>query len=138
MFSITVIVFSTTIISFYSLIDRSEKIAMRESFEIQGGGHATKITTIDTMVNISNSYGGTVNLLEYDFSIPTSIAGKTYVTTITGNQIVMESDNGAKGYVPLNSTSSIIDQKIYSGIQDLKFIYNRTSNNITVGAQYDT
>jgi len=67
MFSITVLVFSGIILSFYSLSGQSREAAMRASFDILGSGFAARVTSMDTLVNITGSYGGTVNQLEYDF-----------------------------------------------------------------------
>jgi hypothetical protein len=133
--SITVLIFSGIVLSFYTLTQQSQKAAMQTSFDILGSGLAVKLTTIDTLVNISNSYGGTVNTLEYDFSIPASIAHEGYSMNITNStkQIILESDNGAKAWVPFNTSSNITQTTIYSSAQDFKFIYNSTS--ITIGGQ---
>jgi len=135
MFSITVLLFATIILVFYTFISLSEKTSMKESFEIQGNGLAIKIITIDTLVNISNSYGGTLNTLEYEFSIPATIAGKTYTMNLTDKQIIIESDNGAKAWVPFNSSSRLADLVIGSGAQNYKLAYNRTYNEINIEEQ---
>src|SRR5574341_793259 len=83
MFSISVIIFSAIIISFIALSHQSEKSAMRETFRIMGSGLATQIVMVDTLISTSGSYGGTVNHLEYSFSLPASVAGKGYIMNIT-------------------------------------------------------
>jgi hypothetical protein len=135
MLSITVIVFSMLILSFHSFILQSEKISMRESFGILGSGHAARITTVDTLVNLSNSKGWTLNSLEYDFSIPPSIAGKEYVTNITGNKITIGSDNGAKAWIPFTTPSFIDGQDFNSGAQDFKLVYNSSTKMIRIEEQ---
>ncbi len=135
MFSITVLVFSAIVLSFDTLSQQSKKSAMQGSFEIMGSGLAVRITTMDTLVNISNSYGGRVNTLEYDFSIPASIANEGYSVNITNNQVIIESDNGAKAWVPFNTSTNITQATIYSSAQDYKFIYNGTANAIEIGRQ---
>ncbi len=129
MLSITVLVFSAIILSFYTLSQQSEKVAMRESFDILGSGLAIRITTVDTLVNITNYYGGTVNFLEYEFSIPASIANEGYSINITNStkQIILESDDGATSWVPFNTSSDLMQTTIYSSAQDYKFNY---SNNM--------
>ncbi len=133
--SITVLVFSGIVLSFYTLTQQSQKAAMQASFDILGSGLAVRLTTMDTLVNISNSYGGRVNSLEYDFSIPASIANEGYSMNITNStkQIILESDNGAKAWVPFNTSSNIAQSTIYSSAQYYKFIYNSTG--ITIGGQ---
>lgn len=96
--SITVLVFSAIILSFYSLTQQSEKITLKESFDILGSGMALKITTMDTLVNITQSYGGAVNSLEYEFTIPASIANEGYGININNKQIILESDNEVKAW----------------------------------------
>lgn len=134
MLSITVLVFSTTLLSFYTLSSQSEKTAMRESFEIMASGLAVRITTVDMLVNLTGSYGGEVNTLEYEFSIPATIANEGYSIEITNStkEIIIEADNGAKARVPFNTSSGIMETTIYSSIQDYKFIYNKTGNTITI------
>ncbi len=134
--SITVLVFSGIVLSFYTLTQQSQKAAMQTSFDILGSGLAVKLTTIDTLVNISKSYGGATMNIEYDFSIPASIAHEGYSINITNStkQMILESDNGAKAWVPFNTSSNITQTTIYSSAQDYKFIYNST-NGITIGGQ---
>lgn len=127
MFSITVLVFSMITLSFYTLTQQSEKIAMRESFEILGSGLAVKITMLDTIVNRINFYGGTVNSLTYDFSIPAYISGESYSINITNKQIILEDDNGAKAWIPLNISTNLRKREIYSSIQDYKFVCNENT-----------
>ncbi len=137
MLSITVLVFSAIVLSFYTLSQQSEKVVMRESFDILGSGLAIRITTVDTLVNITNYYGGAVNSLEYEFSIPASIADKGYSINITNStkQIIIESDSGAKAWIPFNTSSSIWEKKIYSNAQDYKLTYNKTDNMIKIEEQ---
>ncbi|MCZ7393397.1 MAG: hypothetical protein ABOK23_12305 [Candidatus Methanoperedens sp.] len=136
MFSISVVVFCSLVLSFYTLSQNSEKAAMQSSFEILGSELAVRITTMDTLVNISNSYGGTVNSLEYDFSIPASIADEGYSVNITNTkQIILTTDNGAQTWIPFNTSSSINQTPIYSSAQNYKFIYSRTDNTIKIGGQ---
>lgn len=137
MLSITVLVFSATILSFYTLSQQSEKVAMRESFDILGSGLAIRITTVDTLINITNYYGGTVNSLEYEFSIPASMANEGYSINITNStkQIILESDGGATSWVPFNTSSSIWEKKIYSNAQDYKLTYDKTDNMIKIEEQ---
>jgi hypothetical protein len=129
MLSITVLVFSAIILSFYTLSQQSEKVAMRESFDILGSGLAIRITTVDTIVNMTNYYGGAVNSLEYEFSIPASIANEGFSINITNStkQIILESDDGATSWVPFNTSSDLMQTTIYSSAQDYKFNY---SNNM--------
>lgn len=137
MLSITVLVFSAIILSFYTLSQQSEKAAMRESFDILGSGLAIRITTVDTLANITNYYGGTVNSLEYEFSIPASIANEGYSINITNStkQIILEADNGATSWVPFNTSSSIREKKIYSNARDYKLTYDKTENMIKIEEQ---
>jgi hypothetical protein len=136
MLSITVLVFSAIILSFYTLSQQSEKTAMRESFDILGSGLAVRITTVDTLINITtNSYGGRVNTLEYDFSIPASIANEGYSINITSSpkQLILESDNGAKAWIPFNVSSDIEGKEIYSSTED--FMFNYSNNKIIIKEQ---
>ncbi len=134
--SITVLVFSGIILSFYTLSQQSKKVAMRESFDIMGSGIALRITSVDTLVNITNSYGGRVNLLEYDFSIPATIANEGYsinITNISYKRIILEADNGAKAWVPFNVSSGIEGKKIYSNTEN--FMFNYSNNRIIIKEQ---
>jgi hypothetical protein len=135
--SITVLVFSAIMLSFYTLTQQSEKSAMRGSFEILGSGLAIRITIMDTLINTTSNYGGTVNSLEYEFSIPASIANEDYSINITSSpkQMILESDNGAISWVPFNTSSNLTGTKIYSNAQDYKFIYSRTENAIKIEEQ---
>lgn len=133
--SLTVLVFSAIILSFYSLTQQSEKITLRESFDILGSGMALKITTMDTMVNITQSYGGAVNSLEYEFTIPASIANEGYGINITNKQIILESDNDVKAWVPLNTSTRIEERQIFSNAQDYEMVYNNTGNSIKIVEQ---
>ena len=135
MFSITVLVFSAVVLSFYTLSQQSQKTAMRESFEIMGSGLAVRITTVDTLVNITSYYGGTVNALEYEFSIPAYIANEGYSINITNKQIIIESDNGAKAWVPFNTSSSLEEKILYSNAEDYKFTSNGTDKTIKIKEQ---
>ncbi len=137
MLSISVLVFSGVVLSFYTLSQRSEKAAMQGSFEIMGSGLAFRITTMDTLVNITNSYGGTVNALEYEFSIPATIANEGYSVNITNStkQVIIQADNGAIAWVPFSTSSNVTQATINSGARDFKFIYNSTGNTINIGGQ---
>ena len=132
--SITIIVFSAIVLSFYALSTQSEKAAMRESFKTSGSGLAVKITTVDTLVNITGSYGGTVNTIEYGFSMPESVAGKSYTVNITNStyEIAMESDNGARIVVPFRTSINFNGIKIYSGAEDYMLRYYRDGNSIGI------
>lgn len=132
MLTITVLVFLAIILSFYTLMQQSKNVAMRESFDIMGSGLATRITTVDSLVNMTGYYGGTVNALEYEFSLPATIANEGYSINITNKQIIIESDTGARAWIPINTSSSLRGQKIYSSAQDYKLTYNRTNNMIIV------
>ncbi|NJD77843.1 MAG: hypothetical protein FIB08_12235 [Candidatus Methanoperedens sp.] len=134
MFAVTVLVFSALIISFYSLSRDTEKSAMQESFKIMGNGVAIKLTAVDTMINSTNFYEGTVNALEYEFVLPASIAGKSYTMNITGapSRIIMEADNGAKITIPFNISTNFTPRKIYSGAENYMFYYNKTSSSIEI------
>ncbi|MGB8215803.1 MAG: hypothetical protein WCE94_00715 [Candidatus Methanoperedens sp.] len=126
---ITVLVFSATILSFHALTLNSQRAAMRESFDILGSGFAARVTSMDTLVNITTSNGGHVNQLEYDFSIPASIADESYGINITRQKIFLDAENGAKAWIPFNSSFNITGQ-IYSNAQDYTLIYD--SNNISM------
>lgn len=137
MFSITVLVFSAIVLSFYTFSQQSEKAAMRDSFEILGSGLAMRITTVDTLANMTNYYGGTVNAIEYEFTIPASIADEGYSINITNSteQIIIESDSGAKAWIPFNTSSSLWGKVIYSNPQDYMVTYDRTNNAIMIKEQ---
>ena len=132
MFAVTVIVFSLLIISFYSLSQRIEKNAMQESFKTVGNGLVIKMTALDTLVNTTDTWGGTTNILDYRFTIPESIAGKSYTVNITTDQIILEADNGAKITIPYNTTTNFTETKLYSGAEDYRFRFNMTSNAINI------
>ena len=132
MFAVTVIVFLALIISFYSLSRETETSAMKESFRIIGNGLAIELTAVDAIANVTSSYGGTLNSLDYEISIPSSVAGKSYTTNITSGRIVMEADNGAKITVPFNIYMDLTARKIYSGAENYRVLYNRTANSIEI------
>ncbi|KAB2948363.1 MAG: hypothetical protein OIN84_11450 [Candidatus Methanoperedens sp.] len=131
MFSITVLVFSGIILSFYTLLDQSRETAMRASFDILGSGFAARVTSMDTLANITGSYEGTVNELEYDFSIPASIAGESYSINVTREKIFLDAENDAKAWIPFNS-SDIINEEIYSNAQDYTLWYDNNNNTIKI------
>ncbi len=139
--SITVLVFSGIIIAFYALSQQSEKAAAISSLDILGSGVAVRITTMDTLVNISNSYGGSpclcVNSLEYDFSIPASVSHEGYSVNITNStkQVILESDSGVESWNPYNTSSSFAGTVIDSNSQDYKFAYDKTNNIIIIKRQ---
>jgi hypothetical protein len=124
MLSLTVLVFCAIVLSFYTLEQQSQEAAMRESFDILGSGFAARITSMDTLINITTSNGGTVNQLEYDFSIPASIANEGYGINITREMIFLDAENNAKAWIPFNSSYNITGQ-IYSSAQD----YTLSDNN---------
>ncbi len=139
MLSITVIAFSMIILSFYSLTQQSERSASQSSFDTLGSELAVRITTVDTLVNITDNYGGTVNNLEYDFSFPATIALEDYSINVTNSpkQIIIQSDNGAKVWIPFNTSSNIAQTTNYSSSQDYEFNYIDNYNNkyITIEGQ---
>lgn len=136
-FSLTVLIFVSVILSFYSLSHQSEKTAMQESFNIIGHRIAVEMVTTDSMVNTINSLGGTVNSIEYEFTIPDSIAANTYSVNITNSthDIIMESDNGAKVMVPFNISAMLFERKFYSGAEYYKFEYYKDRSGITIKEQ---
>ena len=129
--SVTVLVFSAIILSFYTLTQHSKEAAMMESFDIMGSGFAIKVSSMDTLVNITISNGGIVNLLEYDISIPASIANEGYSINITREKIVLEAENDAKSWIPFNSSSNITE-KIYSNAQDYTLNYDNNNNSMKI------
>lgn len=138
MFSITVLVFSAVIISFYTLSQQSARIATTESFNILGSGIALKIATVDGLINATNYYGGTVNTFEYGFSVPASMASDDYsinITNSTNRVIILEAENGAKSWIPYNTSINLEGKLIFSGIEDYKLTYNGTSNQIIIKEQ---
>lgn len=134
MFGITVLVFSTLTLSFYDLSRQSEKTAMRNTFEIMGQRIAIEMTTADSMVNYINSFGGTVNSIEYEFTLPASIATNTYSINFTNstNDIALESDNGARVAIPFNISNNLSDIELYSGAEVYKFGYDKNYGNINI------
>lgn len=132
MTAISVIVFVALILSFYSVLQNTEKSVMQKDFSIIGVSLSEKINTVDIISNSITSLGGDSNSIEYEFSLPASIAGKTYTLNLTDSQITMESDNGEKTVSPFNITSNIEGIKIYSGAENYKLIYNKNNNSITI------
>ena len=133
--SLTVLVFSAIILSFYALTQQSEKITLKESFDILGNGIALKITTVDTLVNVTHGYGGTINSLEYEFSIPAYIADEEYGVNITNKQLILESDNDVKAWIPFNTSTMIEERVILSNAQDYIMVYNKTGNSVRIVEQ---
>ena len=131
---ITVLVFSATILSFYTLTQHSQQAAMRESFDILGSGFAARVTSMDTLVNMTKSNGGTVNNLEYEFSIPVSIANEEYGINITGERIFLDAENDAKSWIPFNSSYKITEQ-IYSNAQDYTLSYDNNNKSMIIKQQ---
>lgn len=131
MFSITVLVFSGIILSFYTLSQRSGETAMRASFDILGSGFAVRVTSMDTLANLTISNGGTVNQLEYDFSIPASIANKGYSINITRKKISLDAENDAKAWIPFNSSFDITEE-LYSNSQDYTLYYDNNNKLIKI------
>jgi hypothetical protein len=134
MFTVTVLVFVSLIISFHTLSQHTEKSATRESFKIIGEGLANKIASIDTLINTTNSYSGSVNELEYEFSMPESIASKSYSINISNstNQITLETDSGARSVAPFNSSTNFIGRKIYSGAGNYQLIFDKNTRSIYI------
>lgn len=131
MFLVTMLVFSGIMISFNSLFERSRETAMRASFDILGSGFAARLTSMDTLVNNSRSNGGTINQLEYDFSIPASIANEDYGINITQEKILLDAENDAKVWIPFNSSYNINEQ-IYSNAQDYTLSYDNNNNSMKI------
>ncbi len=131
MFSITVLVFSGIVLSFYTLSQHSKETAMKASFDILGSGFAARVTSMDILLNITGSYGGTVNELEYDFSIPASIAGESYTINITRKKIFMNAENDAMAWIPFNS-SYTINEQIYSNAQDYILWYDNNNKSMRI------
>jgi FlaG/FlaF family flagellin (archaellin) len=136
-FAITVIVFCALIISFYSLTQSMEKSAMRENFKMIGSGLATKLTAADLLVNITNSYSGTVNMLEYEFTLPASIAGKTYTINITKSpyKLIFEVDNGARYVSLFNTSNSFTPVVLYSASEYFLIKYNQSTGSLYIVEQ---
>ena len=134
MFAISVLVFVSLILSFYSVLQDTEKSVMQKNFGIMGVSLSEKINTVDILSNSVISLGGDSSSIEYEFSLPASIAGKTYTLNLTDSpsRIIMESDNGARTVSPFNITSNIEGIKIYSGAENYKLIYNKNNNSITI------
>lgn len=133
MFAISVIVFSTIVLSFYDLTEDMKGKAMQESFSMLGSRLSIKITTVDMILNVAESYGGTVNSLEYEFTAPASIAAESYTFNLTNttNEVIVESDR-AKTVTPFNISANIIGRKLYSGAENYKFTYNPAGNTINI------
>ncbi|TRZ91331.1 MAG: hypothetical protein D4R88_02100 [Methanosarcinales archaeon] len=137
MFAITVIVFTGVLLSFYSLSHNIEKSAMQESFKILGSGLANKITTVDTLVNVSASFGATVQSIEYEFRLPATIAGKTYSMNLTNTtyEIILEADNGALVGAPFSVSTNFTGRKFYGGAEDYIISYDKNDNKIYIDEQ---
>jgi hypothetical protein len=137
MFTVTVIVFSGVMLSFYSLSRSTEKSAMEESFKILGSGLANKITTVDTLVNVSASFGATVEIIEYEFRLPATIAGKTYSMNLTNTtyEIILESDNGVLVGAPFSVSNNFTGRKFYGGAEDYIITYDKNDNKIYIDEQ---
>ncbi len=135
MLSITVFVFIAVVFSFYTLSQQSERTTMQESFDILGSELAVRITIVDVMVNITDSYDGMVNAIEYDFSIPAYIADESYTVNINNStkQIILESDNGAKSWIPFNSSANLIEGTIFSDSEN--YVLNYSNNNIIINEE---
>lgn len=134
MFAVTVIIFTATIISFYGLTKSSEKSAMDITFKIIGAGLANKITTVDTLVNITDSYGGTVNSLEYEFIMPSTVADRSYSVNITNTtyQIIIQSERSTKSYSSFNISTNFTAITIYSGAENYKLTYDKSGNSLNI------
>jgi hypothetical protein len=107
---------------------------MEESFKILGSGLANKITTVDTLVNVSASFGATVDSIEYEFRIPATIAGKTYSMNLTNTtfEIILESDNGALVGAPFSVSNNFTGRKFYGGAEDYIITYDKNNNKIFI------
>lgn len=136
-FSITVLVFSGIILAFYELSVQSKEKAMQESFAILGSGLAMRMTTVDTLINITNTNGGTVNTLEYDFSIPAFIANEGYSINFSNStrQLILESESSARTWVPFNVSGNFTQKEIYSNDENFKITYNKTDKIIKIEQQ---
>jgi hypothetical protein len=134
MFGVTVIVFTGVMVSFYSLSQNTEKSAMRESFKILGNGLANNINTVDTLVNVSASFGATVESIEYEFRLPATIAGKTYSINLTNTtyEIILEADNGALVGAPFTVSNNFTGRKFYGGAEDYIITYDKNNNIIYI------
>lgn len=134
MFAVTVIIFTATIISFFSLSQSNERTAMGATFKIIGAGLTARINTADVFVNITNSYGGTVNTFEYEFSMPASVAGRSYAVNVTGSpyEIIIQSDNGAITYSPFNVSTNLTPVQIHSGAENYKLTYNKSASSLNI------
>lgn len=134
MFAVTVIVFTGVMLSFYSLSRNTEKSAMEESFKILGSGLANKITTVDTLVNVSASFGATVESIEYEFRLPATIAGTTYSMNLTNTtyEIILEADNGALVGAPFSVSNNFTGRKFYGGAEDYIITYDKKDKTIYI------
>ena len=137
MFAVTVLIFTSVMLSFYTLSLQSEKTAMWESFKIMGHRLAIEITTVDSLISTANSFGGTVNDLDYEFTLPASVAAKTYSVNITNStyKITLDSDNQATTTVPFNISANFTGIKLYSGAEDYKLKYDESTNSISIEEQ---
>ena len=137
MFAVTVIVFIGVLLSFYSLSRNIEKSAMEESFRILGSGLANKISTVDTLVNVSFSFGATVQSIEYEFRLPATIAGKTYSMNLTNSthEIILEADNGELVGSPFSVSNNFTERKFYGGAEDYIITYDKNNNKIYIDEQ---
>lgn len=136
-FAITVIVFTALIISFYSLTQSTEKSAMQNNFKIIGSGLAAKINSADMLVNFTNSNSGTVNMLEYEFSVPVSVAGKTYTINITKSpqKIIFEADNGVRVVSVFNTSTNFTPVLLYSASEYFVINYNQVSKSLYISPE---
>lgn len=134
MFAISVLIFVSLILSFYTVLQNTEKSVMQKDFSIIGVSLSEKINTVDIISNSIISLGGESISIEYEFSLPASIAGKTYTLNLTASpsQIIIESDNGARTVSPFNITSNIEGIKIYSGAENYKLVYDKNNNSVTI------
>jgi hypothetical protein len=133
MFAVSIIVFSTVVLSFYDLTENMKEEAMRESFRMLGSRLSIELTTVDIIMNTTESYGGTVNLLEYEFTAPASIAAEGYTINITNatNEVILESEY-TRSVTPFNVSSEFNGRKLYSGAENYKFSYDAAGNTINI------
>ncbi|VVB86876.1 Uncharacterised protein [uncultured archaeon] len=135
--AITVIVFTALIISFYSLTQSTEKSAMQDNFKIIGSGLAAKINSADMLANFTNSNSGTVNMLEYEFSVPISVAGKTYTINITKSpyKIIFETDDGVRVVSVFNASTNVTPVLLYSASEYFVIKYDQGSNSLYISSE---
>jgi ABC-type multidrug transport system fused ATPase/permease subunit len=93
-FTISVLMIVMVLSSFYSLMNDAEQTVMHDEFEIHGNDIAVRIATIDTMVGAMTDSGASVEEIQYEFKMPSRIAGKPYSVELdnSSGDIVFISD----------------------------------------------